>query len=153
MKSDPIWKQVIAVFVAAVIGYFAVFYFIEHQRRKDGPWQATFTSVDGLPAIIVNHPKSQLTNITIVFVDATVTNNLPLTVAFEHGRSAPFDLPFGKCVFIDAIYMPGTAVCEIFGHQIQLMPRVLTIDKVERPWRSGEKILLTNQASATLPAR
>jgi hypothetical protein len=154
MKSDSIWKQVIAVFVAALVGYLAVFYFIEHQRRKDGPWQATFTSVDGLPTIIVNHPKSERTNISISFVGATITaTNLPQTVAFEHGRPAPFELPFGKCVFIDAIYMPGTAVCEMFGHQIQLMPRVLTIDKVERPWRSGEKILLTNQPSATLPAR
>jgi hypothetical protein len=154
MKSDPIWKQIIAVFVAALLGYLAVFYFIEHQRRKDGPWQATFTSVDGLPTILVHHAKLQLTNVTISFVGATTTaTNLPQTVAFEHGRPAPFDLPFGKCVFIDAIYMPGTAVCEMFGHQIQLMPRVLTIDKVEHPWRSGEKILLTNRLSATLPAR
>ena len=154
MKSDPIWKQVIAVFFAALIGYLAVFYFVEYQRRKDGPWQATFTSVDGLPTIIVNHPKSQLTNISITFVGATTpVTNMPQTVAFEHGRPAPFDLPFGECVFIDAIYMPGTAVCEMFGHQIQLMPRVLTIDKIEHPWSSGEKILLTNQPSATLPAR
>ena len=153
MKFDSTWKQITAVFVAAVIGYLAVFYFIEHQRHKDGPWQATFANVDGRPTIIVNHAKLQLTNITIAFADAPVVTNLPQTIAFEHGRPAPFDLPFGKCVFIDAIYMPGTAVCEMFGHQIQLMPRVLTIDKVERPWRTGEKILLTNQPSATLPAR
>jgi len=152
MKSDQIWKQIVAVFIAALVGYLIVFYFIERQRRKDGPWQATFTSLDGLPTMIVNHPKSQLTNITIAFVGAPVPSNLPQTVTFEHGRPAPFDLPFGKCVFIDALYMPGTAACEIFGHEIQLMPRVLTIDKVERPWRSGEKILLTNQPSATLPA-
>lgn len=153
MKSDPIWKQVIVVFGCVLVGYLVVFYFIEHQRRKDGPWQATFTQVDGLPALIVNHPKSHRTNITIAFVDAPVPTNLPQTVLFEHGRPAPFALPFGHCVFIDAMYVPGTAVCEIFGHQIQLMPRVLTIDKVERPWKSGEKILLTNQPPATLPAR
>ena len=153
MKSAPIWKQIVAVFLCALVGYLAVFYWIEHQRRKEGPWVTTFTAVDGLPAIVVNHPKLQLTNITIAFVDALAPTNLPQTVAFEHGRPAPFDLPFGKCVFIDALYMPGTAVCEIFGHEIQLMPRVLTIDKVERPWRSGEKILLTNQPSVTLPAR
>lgn len=153
MKPAPIWKQIIAVFICALLGYLLVFYWIEHQRRKDGPWQATFTSVDGLPAIIVHHSKLQLTNITIAFVEATAPTNLPQTVAFEHGRPAPFDLPFGKCVFVDALYLPGTAACEVFGHEIQLMPRVLTIDRVERPWRSGEKILLTNQPSATLPPR
>ena len=153
MKSNSTWKQIVTVFVCALVGYLAVFYFIENQRRKNGPWQVTFTAVEGLSAVIINHPKSQLTNITIAFVGAAETTNLPQTVAFEHGRPAPFDLPFGKCVFIDALYMPGTAACEIFGHEIQLMPRVLTIDKVERPWKSGEKILLTNQPSATLPAR
>jgi hypothetical protein len=153
MKSDRIWKQIIAVFLCALVGYLMVFYWVEHQRRKDGPWQATFTSVEGLPAIVVNQPKLQLTNITIAFMGADAPSNFPQTVAFEHGRPAPFDLPFGKCVFIDALYMPGTAAWEVFGHEIQLMPRVLTIDKVERPWRSGEKILLTNHPSATLPAR
>jgi len=153
MKSDPIWRQVIAVFICALVGYLVIFYWIEHQRRKAGPWQTTFTTVDGLPAMVVNHPRLQLTNITIEFVSATAPANLPRTVAFEHGRPAPFDLPFGKCVFIDALFLPGSAVCEIFGHQIQLMPRVLTIDQVERPWKSGEKILLTNQPPATLPAR
>jgi len=153
MKPNSIWKQILAVFVCALLGYLAVFYWIEHQRRKDGPWQAAFTMLDGNPAMVINHPQLQLTNITLVFVDAPAPTNLPQTVAFEHGLSAPFDLPFGQCVFIDSLYLPGTAACEMFGHEIQLMPRVLTIDRVERPWRSGEKILLTNQPSATLPAR
>jgi len=153
MKSDHIWKQVIAVFLCAVIGYAAVFGWIEHQRRKSGPWEVTFTNTEGLPAIVINHPKLQLTNITIAFVGAPACTNAPQTVGFEHGRPAPFDLPFGRCVFIDALYLPGTAACEIFSHEIQLMPRVLTIDQAERPWRSGEKILLTNEPSATLPTR
>ncbi|MFO1515189.1 MAG: hypothetical protein U1F83_20200 [Verrucomicrobiota bacterium] len=152
MKSDPIRKQIVAVFIFALFGYLAVFYWIENQRRKDGPWQVTFTIVEGLPTLVVNQPKLQLTNISIAFVRASASTNLPQTIAFEHGRPAPFDLPFGQCVFIDALYLPGTAACEIFGHEIQLMPRVLTIDRVERPWRFGEKILLTNQPSATLPA-
>ena len=153
MKPDHIWKQLLAVFICAVVGYMLVFGWIENNRRKNGPWQATFASMDGLPTLTINHSKLQLTNVTIMFVGAPAWTNLPQTVAFEHGRPAPFDLPFGKCVFIDALYLPGTAACEIFGHEIQLMPRVLTIDRVERPWRSGEKILLTNQPSATLPAR
>ena len=153
MKSDHIWKQLLAVFVCAVIGYVLVFGWIENRRRTNGPWQATFTSVEGLPTLIVNHPKLQLTNISLMFADALTPTNLPQAVAFEHGRPAPFDLPFGKCVFVDAVFLPGTAACEIFGHEIQLMPRVLTIDRIERPWRSGEKILLTNQPSATLPPR
>ncbi|MEI2722694.1 MAG: hypothetical protein V9H26_03870 [Verrucomicrobiota bacterium] len=110
----------------------------------------TFTEVAGAPIIVVNQPALRLTNITVVFPDAPTQTNLPRTVAFEHGRPAPFDLPFGKCIFADAIFLPGTATCEIFGHEIQLLPRTLTIDGAERPWRSGEKIFLTNTASATM---
>lgn len=153
MKSDPIWKQLVGVFIAALIGYALVFGWIESRRSKKGPWQATFTALDGSPAMVVNHSKLGFTNITFLFIDAPVQTNLPQTVLFEQGRPAPFDLPFGKCVFIDAIFLPGTAVCEMFGHQIQFLPRALTVDKVERPWLSNEKILLTNQPSATLPAR
>jgi hypothetical protein len=153
MKPDRIWKQLLAVFVCSVVGYVLVFGWIEHRRRQSGPWQATFTQIDGSPAVIVNQPQLRLTNVSIVFVGASALTNLPQIVTFEHGRPAPFDLPFGQCVFIDALYLPGTAACEMFGHQIQFMPRVLTIDQVERPWQSGEKILLTNRPSATLPPR
>ena len=113
----------------------------------------TFTEVADVPAIVVNQPALQLTNITIVFGGAAAPTNLPQTVAFEHGRAAPFALPFGKCVFVDAIFLPGTATCEIFGHEIQLLPRTLTIDRVEHPWRSGEKIFLAERAPVIVPAK
>ena len=145
MKSHSLGKPILIVFLVTLLGYAAVFNWIEHRRRKNGPWQMTFTEVAGAPAIVVNQPALQLTNITIVCGGAPPPTNRPQTVAFEHGRPAPFDLPFGKCVFVDAIFLPGTATCEIFGHEIQLLPRTLTIDGVEHPWRSGEKILLPNR--------
>ncbi len=148
-----LWKQILLVFLATLLGYVAVFNWIEHRRRKNGPWQMTFTELAGVPAIVVNQPALQFTNITIVFGGATAQTNQPQTVAFEHGRPAPFDLPFGKCVFTDAIFLPGTATCEIFGHEIQLLPRTLTIDRVEHPWRAGEKIFLPNRPTVIVPAK
>jgi hypothetical protein len=41
---------------------------------------------------------------------------------------------------MDATSLPGTVAFELFGHEIQLLPRVLTIDNQERPWRSNEII-------------
>jgi len=41
---------------------------------------------------------------------------------------------------MDTTFQPGTVVFTNFGHEIQLLPRVLTIDKVERPWQSGTTI-------------
>ncbi len=153
MKPDRIWKTLLVVFAGSLLGYALVFGWIEHRRHQAGPWQATFTHLDGFPAMIVNQPVLRITNISFVFVNAAAPAQPPQTIRFEHGRPAPFALPFGQCVFVDTLFLPGTAVCEMFGHQIQFMPRALTIDEVERPWRSHEKFLLTNQPSATLPAR
>lgn len=153
MKSHSFWRPILIAFLVTLLSYVAIFYWIENRRRKNGPWQVTFTEVAGVPAIVVNQPALGFTNITIVFEGVPLQTNPPLTVTFEHGRSAPFDLPFGKCIFADTIFLPGTATCEIFSHEIQLLPRTLTIDRVERPWQPGEKILLTHRPSVTLPAK
>lgn len=137
--------------LVTLIGYAAVFAWVENNRRKNGPWEITFTRLDNSPALLVNHAKLGLTNITIVFLDAIAPANLPATIRFEHGRVAPFDLPFGKCVFLDTLFLPGTVTVKVFGHEIQAMPRTMTIDHIEHAWLPGEKILLTNRPTATLP--
>ncbi len=139
---------------------------VEHEQRRyfervpapySGPMSTapfgSITDVAGVPAIIINQPTLQLTNITLVFGGVPPQTNQLQTVAFEHGRPAPFDLPLGQCIFVDAIFLPGTATCEIFNHEIQLLPRTLTIDGVEHPWRSEEKIFLPHRPPATLPGK
>lgn len=142
----------LSVGLVTLIVYVVIFTLIEKKRRKDGPWELTFTQAEYSPALHINHAKLGLTNITIVFPDVVVPTNLPQTIRFQHGQIAPFDLPFGKCIFLDTLYLPGTVTFEAFGHEIQILPRTMTIDRVERPWLPGEKILLTNRPSATLPA-
>ena len=144
------FKTLAIVGLVTLIVYITVFSLVEGNRRKDGPWELTFTQVDDSPALRISQTKLNLTNITILFTEAIIPTNLPQTVRFQHGQIAPLDLPFGKCIFLDTLYLPGTVTCEVFGHEIQLLPRTLTIDRVEHPWRAGEKILLTNRISATL---
>jgi len=147
------FKTFTIVGLVTLIVYIAVFSLVEGNRRKDGPWELTFTQVDNAPALRINHTRLNLTNITILFAEAMVPTNLPQTLRFQHGQVASaVELPFGRCLFLDTLYLPGTVTCEMFGHEIQLLPRTLTIDRVEHPWRTGEKILLTNRVSATLPA-
>jgi hypothetical protein len=144
-------KTFAAVGLITLIVYIAVFSVVENRRRKNGPWELTFSQTDNAPALAINHPKLGLSNITIVFPEAAVPTNLPQTIRFQHGQIAPaMELPFGKCLFLDTLYLPGTVTCEMFGHEIQILPRTMTIDRVEHPWSSGEKILLTNRHSATL---
>jgi len=149
-RSFPL-KNILLIGVITLIGYVVVFSWVENNRRKNGPWEITFTQVETSPALSINHVKLGFTNITVVFIEAAASTNLPQTIRFQHGQVAPFDLPFGKCVFLDTLFLPGTVACELFGHEIQLLPRTLTIDHLEHPWQSGEKILLTNRPSTTLP--
>ena len=145
MKSDGLFKQVIAVFVVALAVYIVAYRAIEDRRTRNGPWQVAFTNdAAGTPTLLINQPKLAITNVFIVFSGATnpATTNVSTALALAQPRTVPFDVPFGKCIFMDVTSLPGTMVFEIFGHEIQLLPRVLTIDKAEQPWRSDTQLTL-----------
>jgi hypothetical protein len=147
MKRDGILGRALLAFGIAVLFYVAVYHAIEHRRRSKGPWQVTFVQEQGgAQAIFINQHTIGITNVRIMFpVDSVMLTNRPMTLNFREARKTPFDLPFGKCVFLDTVFLPGTVALEISGHQIQLMPRVLTVDGVEREWISGESVSLTNK--------
>jgi hypothetical protein len=91
-----------------------------------------------------------VTNLQITFPGET--NRIEkISMTFSEPRVVPYDIPFGKCVFMDTTFLPGTIVFDLFGHEIQLIPRVLTIDKTEIPWQSEKSIAVsgTNSAPAT----
>lgn len=140
MNSSGSLKHFIFAFVIALVLYFITFHFIENRRTRKGPWQITFTTQSGTPALIVNEPQMNITNLTISFPGETApaTN---VTLVFALPKPVPFDVPFGKCVFEDTTFQPGTIVFEkMFGHQIQLLPRALTIDRQDHPWQSNQTI-------------
>lgn len=135
MKSNHFLRHILLAFGLAVLIY-AIFYAsIEHRRTRNGPWQVTFTnSAAGTPLLLVNQPRMGITNLQLSFPGETNTQSASFDFAQAH--EVPFDVPFGKCVFMDPTFLPGTIVFDLFGHEIQLIPRVLTIDKKETPWRS-----------------
>ncbi len=143
MKSDLPVKQMILVFALAAIAYFAIFAFIENRRTRNGPWSVTFASdASGVATVTVNEPNLKISNFRITFP----AQSIPITntaLLFQPPKPVPFDIPFGKCIFEDTTFQPGTVVLELFGHEIQLMPRVLTIDKKEIPWQSDFVVSIT----------
>jgi hypothetical protein len=142
MKPAGPFKLFLSAFIVAVFVYAVAFYGIEHRRTKNGPWQVTFTSADGAPpCLIIDEPNLGVTNLKIAFPGQTApaTNAV---MSFDQPQEVPFAVPFGNCVFMDAISLPGTVAFSVFGHEIQLIPRVLTIDKKEYPWQSNTAIEL-----------
>lgn len=138
----PWFLRVLLGFAAVGMAYLLLFHAIESRRVAKGPWRVTFAVREGVPSLIVNQPALKIEAVEIVFGDEHLATNLFYTVQFDQARPVPFELPFGRCVFLDATFLPGTVVLEAFGHEIQLLPRTLTIDRFEQPWRSGQRFRL-----------
>jgi len=137
-------KRVAVTFVIALAVYVVGYRGIEHGRTRQGPWKVVFTNtVSGAPAIRIDQPNVNITNVLIAFPGQAIpTAGGGGSIDFGQPRPVPWEVPFGQCVFMDTTWLPGTLVFQLFGHEIQLLPRVLTIDKSERPWRSDETLVL-----------
>jgi len=151
MKSEGLIKPALVVFIVALVVYIIAYSAIEHRRMRNGPWQVAFTNdASGAPALLINQTNLAITNVLIAFPGESsppFTNATPLD--FAQPRPVPFDVPFGKCLFMDTTFLPGTIVFELYGHEIQLIPRTLTIDRREQSWRSDAKLAVE---PAQLPA-
>jgi hypothetical protein len=140
MKSDNPFRHFAIPFGIAVLVYVIFYFGIEHRRTRKGPWEVTLMNdASGTPTLIVNQTTLNITNLQITFPGET--NRTPSTsFSFSQPQPVPYDIPFGKCVFMDTTFLPGTIVFDLFGHEIQLIPRVLRIDMKEIPWESGKTI-------------
>ena len=144
LKADHPAKHFIIPLLIAVVIYAVSYTWIEHNRTRKGPWVIAFTnSIAGAPAILINQSKVGVTNVQLVFLaEKTGLTNSPKTVVFDRPHEVPFDVPFGQCIFMDPTFLPGTLTFRIFGHEIELLPRVLMVDHEEHRWRGGEIIEL-----------
>lgn len=143
MKPEHFVRRLLLVGAVALLLYVVLFAGIEHQRNRRGPWEVVFTrTTNDLPCLEIHQPRLGVRGVRIVFPAdaANPAATLPAREVFREARPTPFDLPLGRCVFLDTISLPGTVAIELGGHQVQLMPRVLTVDGEERTWRSGETI-------------
>jgi len=147
VKSDNPAKHFILAFLLALVVYVIFYQGIEHRRARKGAWAVTFTTspFESAPTIIINQARLAITNVQITFSGEILpsTNQPPITLSFSQPRAVPYDVPFGKCIFADLTFLPGTVTfSNVFGHEIELLPRVLIIDYQEYPWRSGEVLTL-----------
>src|ERR1051326_3244450 len=149
MQSSGVAKPVLIGLLLAVVIYAGGFAFDQHLRTRRGPWEVTFTAEpSGAPAIIVNQPKLKITNLKIVF-DGESATHAPDTVVFDVPQKP---VPFGKVKFEDLTYLPGTVAFDFFGHEIELLPRTLYLNRKAHPWKSNEAITLSRaDKPAALP--
>jgi hypothetical protein len=144
VKTEHPAKHFVVPLLAALVIYLIAYGGIEHLRNRKGPWQVTFTrsTGTGLPALLINQASLQITNVQIIFTNQPSLTNPPAHLTFGQPKPVPYDLPFGKCLFMDTTFLPGTLTMQVFGHEIELLPRVLILDHDEHSWRSEETIVL-----------
>ncbi len=153
MKSDGILRHVLIALVLA-LGCYALFYrSIENRRVRKGPWEVIFTNTaPDTPAIIINQPALAITNMRVSFpAQSPATANAATTLVFNQAQPVPFNVPFGRCVFLDTTFLPGTVTLQLFGHEIELLPRVLIVDRQEHPWLVNGQITLHPVPEAPRP--
>ena len=136
-------KHFILAFLLALAGYIVFYQGIEHRRTRNGPWRVTFTTgSNDVPTIVIDQPRLAITNVQIRFAEETLAaTNSPVTILFGQPRPVPYEVPFGKCVFMDTTFLPGTVTFQLCGHEIEFLPRVLVIDRQEHRWQSGTTII------------
>jgi hypothetical protein len=138
MRSDGAIRHFATAFAIAVVLYFAGFGWIQHRRVFKGPWEITFaTDGAGRPSLMISEPKLRISQ-KIAFPGQKIA---PANLArVERFDEAVTNLPFGGMIFQDPTFLPGTVTLRLFGHEIELLPRVLIIDKKEIPWRGGQTV-------------
>lgn len=137
MKSGITPRSIVAVFVGVALFYFATFYGMEYLRGRKGPWELDFQPHHpGAPALVISEPALGVKDVTILFHGESATNASGV-IRFDRVERAP---GFGRLLFHDLTFLPGVLTFDFFGHEIELLPRVLVVNKREIPWRPGETI-------------
>jgi len=146
MKSAITPKSLAVWFLVVLALYLASFYGMEHWNQKNGPWEVAFVSDEtGLPSVLISQPKLNITKVKIVFAGERASQtNLSQKVFFDRpATSLPVSMPIGEVIYQDLRAMPGVVTFNFFGHEVELLPRVLIANKKEIRWKSGSVIELT----------
>jgi hypothetical protein len=137
MKSGLTAKTVVLIFVAVLALYAALFFGIEHSRQSHGPWEVQFQNIAGSPpTLLVTQPHLNLRDVKIVIHGETLTNASG-NVRFDQVK---LPTPFGRVIYEDLTFLPGVVTFDLLGHEVELLPRALVVNKKLVPWQTGMTI-------------
>jgi hypothetical protein len=147
MKREHIGRHFAVAFLLALLLYGVTYWFIEHLRTRKGGWQVTFCAdSNGVPSVNVAQPALGISNVRFTFPSERIgQSNVTNVIMFDQPHT---NVPFGHVVYFDTTFLPGVLVFGLFGHEIQLMPRVLTIDRQEIPWKLGLELQLGKKSAS-----
>ena len=144
MKHEHLARHLSVAFLLALLLYVIAYQSIEHLRTRKGGWQVTFCGdPNGAPSVGVSQPILGIQGVRFGFPGARIAQvNFTNTIVFDQPIT---NVPFGRVIYFDTTFLPGAVVFGLFGHEVQLLPRVLTVDRQEIPWREGLFLQLSNK--------
>lgn len=150
MRTDGLFKILATGFLLALVLYLGAFKWIDYQREHKGPWIIEFTTdSNGVPSLTVSQAFLKIPPHRLTFPETTVTEtNYQRSIKFDHAVSK---VPFGELVFQDPLYLPGSAVFNFWGHEVQIIPRTLIVDRKEIPWNSTTNMTVTGEGKYQPP--
>jgi hypothetical protein len=141
VKTTFPWKGALVLFAAVLLAYLAVFNGIEYARLRKGPWKVDFTTdSNGKPSLNIYQDYLKVST-RLEFPDEKETN-MAERVVFDRPKKP---VPFGKVIYEDLTFLPGVVTFDLFGHEVELLPRVLIINKKETAWNTVVTLLATNK--------
>jgi hypothetical protein len=141
VKSPSSLRQLlIGAFLVAALFYGGGFALNEYLRQRRGPWEVTFASrSNGVPTLVIRQPHLGIEAVQLEFPVESYTNPAA-TVRFDTPRQP---LPVGEVKHDDLSYLPGVVTLEIYGHEIELMPRQLYVNRRSHAWSALGQSALT----------
>jgi hypothetical protein len=142
MKRDNFLRHALIAFAVTLLGY-VLFYQVDRWLRlRNGPWRVAFdVTSNGVPAIVITGEKLGIPGARLEFPGETAA--VPAasqTLVFDSPLKT--NLPFGRTLFLDTTYLPGAVTMNLFGHEIELLPRTLVVNRREVPWAGMHTLTL-----------
>ncbi len=140
MPGTRILPHFVAALLITVLLYAAGFWLDQHLRNRRGPWAVEFARArDGAPLLVIRQDQLDIHNVQIRFRGENAPEKAT-TVRFD---APDRPVPWGRVKYEDLTYLPGVVTLEVFGHEIELLPRTLYVNRHAVGWNSGTNITLT----------
>lgn len=131
MSAWPLRRKLLLLAAATLGFYVAAFYGIEWWRERLGPWEVTFVSTTNQPpALLIHQAKLGIERVEVVFAGETAP---PTNVCLRFDQPMR-SVPWGAVVHQDPVTFPGVVTLHLFGHEVEMMPRVLSLNRRTVAW-------------------
>ncbi len=144
MHPNRFGRDIAILFAVVLVLYIGAYHGVEHLRARKGPWTVGFGVNDmGQPLVEIRQPALGIQSVKLVFPEerAGQKDDGDL-ITFEAPQKTPYDVPYGRVIYEDLTFLPGAVTFDLFGHEIELLPRTLIVNRHEQSW--------TREATLTL---